>query len=211
MSEGASTGPDLQAFLIHIIDDDQGVRSALEDLFTSVGYQAESYGTTREFLLVAQPHRPGCLILDVRLPGANGLEFQEQLRREGWTLPIILVSGFGDVSMSVRGMKGGASDFIEKPFRDQDLLDAVAHAIEDGLRRSSENFRYLDAKERFSGLTPRERDIIELVVKGRLSKQIAYELCISEATVKIHRASAMKKLGASSVIELVRLADAAGL
>lgn len=211
MTEETSSVPEVQAGVIHIIDDDQGFRSSLEDLFASVGYDVASYATTRDFLISGQPHRPGCLILDVRLPGVNGLEFQEQLRREGWTLPIILVSGFGDVPMSVRGMKGGASDFIEKPFRDQDLLDAVVHALEEGRRRFAQNARFLDAQNRFRALTPRERDIIKLVVEGRLSKQIAHELSISEVTVKIHRASAMKKLRASSIVELIRLAEAIGL
>jgi FixJ family two-component response regulator len=211
MSEPPRPDPASENPLVHIIDDDVGLRSSLEDLFQSVGYDVASYGNTREFLASRQGTRPGCLILDVRLPGANGLDFQEQLAREGWTVPIILISGFGDVPMSVRGIKGGALDFIEKPFRDQDLLDSVAQAIEEGRRRASANQRNDDARRRFASLTPRERNVIELVVNGQLSKQIAFELSISEVTVKLHRAAAMRKLGAKSLIELTRLAQALGL
>lgn len=197
--------------MVHIVDDDQGVRSALEDLFASVGYDVASYGSPSEFLTGDQIGRLGCLVLDVRLPGVNGLDFQDQLAREGRTLPVVLVTGHGDVPMSVRGMKAGAIDFIEKPFRDQDLLDAVAVAIAEGRRRAAAGERLEAAQRRFSTLSPREREVIGRVIAGRLNKQIAFELSISEVTVKIHRAAAMKKLGARSLVDLTRLAETLGL
>ncbi|MGW9229815.1 response regulator transcription factor [Pseudorhizobium sp. NPDC055634] len=196
--------------IVYIIDDDQGLRAALKDLLQSVGYEVDSYGSPAEFLEAHHVDRPACLILDIRLPGVNGLDFQDHLTSQGYTLPIILVSGFGDVPMSVRGIKAGAIDFIEKPFRDQDLLDAVGRALEEGRRRAAIVQRQQDARQRFDALTPRERDVIERVVQGQLSKQIAFSLSISEVTVKIHRAAAMKKLKVRSLIELTRLAEVLG-
>jgi FixJ family two-component response regulator len=197
--------------LVHVVDDDAGMRNALKDLLESVGYEVASYGSPAEYLAATQPERPSCMVLDVRLPGVNGLDFQDQLTREGRSLPTVLVSGHGDVPMSVRGIKGGAIDFIEKPFRDQDLLDAVAHAIEEWRRRAPVIERRLDAQRRFASLSPREKDIIERVIAGRINKQIAFDLSISQVTVKIHRAAAMKKLGATSLVELARLADVLGI
>ncbi len=196
--------------LVQIVDDDSGMRRALQDLLASVGYEVHSYQNTTE-LLADEKTRPDCLILDVRLPGINGLDFQEQLSREGRTVPIILVTGHGDIPMSVRGMKAGAIDFLEKPFREQDLLDAVALAIEEGRRRAPIIEHREQAKRLFSKLSVREREVIGFVLKGRLNKQIAYDLGISEVTVKIHRASAMKKLGARSLVELTRLAETLGI
>jgi FixJ family two-component response regulator len=197
--------------LVQIVDDDPGMRIALEDLLLSVGYDVASYGSTSELLASKGTERPDCLILDVRLPGVNGLDFQEQLAHEGSYVPIILITGHGDVPMSVRGMRAGAVDFIEKPFREQDLLDAVALAIEEGRHRVPLIERRENARQRFARLSPREREVIERVIKGQLNKQIAYDLSISEVTIKIHRAAAMRKLGARSLIELTRLAEALGI
>lgn len=193
--------------LVHIIDDDKGLRAAITDLLQSVGYQVASYESPTEFLQADFDDRPACLILDIRMPGVSGLDFQDQLTSEGCVLPIILVSGFGDVPSSVRGIRGGAIDFIEKPIREPDLLDAIARALEEGRRRAIIEQRQKDARQRFDSLTPRERDVIERVLDGELSKQIAFSLSLSEVTVKVHRAAAMKKLKVRTLIELTRLAQ----
>lgn len=204
-------GPaDAEPALIHVVDDDPGVRSSLTDLFASVGYEVAAYASPAEFMATEQLNRLGCLVLDVRLQGASGLDFQEQLSRDGSVLPIILISGHGDVPMTVRGMRAGAIDFIEKPFREQHLLDAVALAIKEVQRRAPATERVQDANRRFASLSPRERQIIDLVMTGQLNKQIAFQLSISEPTVKIHRAAAMRKLGVRSLVDLTRLADALG-
>lgn len=197
--------------MVHIVDDDPGIRSSVEDLLVSVGYQVRSYASTHELVATNERVTADCLILDVRLPGVNGLDFQEQLAKDGRNLPVILVTGYGDVPMSVRGMKAGAVDFIEKPFRDQDLLDAVARAIDEGRRQAPHIKRREDAKQRFAALSLREREVIERVVNGQLNKQIAFDLSISVVTVKIHRAGAMRKLGVKSLVELTRLAEALGI
>jgi FixJ family two-component response regulator len=196
---------------IHVVDDDPGVRGALCDLLESVGYEVASYGLTDEFLAHGVVRVPGCLILDVRLPGMSGLELQEKLGRDGIDLPIILMTGFGDVPMSVRGMKAGARDFIEKPFRDQDMLDAVADAVAASRQNIPLTERRVALGQRLATLTRREHEVLKLVVQGHLNKQIAYELCISEVTVKIHRSSVMHKMHASSVAELARMAEVLGL
>ena len=193
--------------VVHIIDDDKGLRAAITDLLQSVGYQVASYESPTEFLQADFDDRPACLILDIRMPGVSGLDFQDQLTSEGCVLPIILVSGFGDVPSSVRGIRGGAIDFIEKPIREPDLLDAIARALEEGRRRAIIEQRQKDARQRFDSLTPRERDVIERVLDGELSKQIAFSLSLSEVTVKVHRAAAMKKLKVRTLIELTRLAQ----
>lgn len=197
--------------LVQIVDDDPGMRAALEDLLASIGYEVESFANTSDLLTSAELERATCLILDVRLPGVNGLDFQERLTRAGHDLPVILVTGHGDVPMSVRGMKAGAIDFIEKPFREQDLLDAVSRAIEEGRRRALLSERRENARERFAALSPREREVIGHVIKGQLNKQIAFDLSLSEVTVKIHRAAAMRKLGVKSLVDLTRLAETLGL
>ena len=209
MIEACAASP-LPRPLVQIVDDDPGMRAALEDLLQSVGYDVASYGSAAELLFGEQVEGPSCLILDVRPPGVNGLDLQEQLAREGRNLPVVLVTGHGDVPMSVRGMKAGAVDFIEKPFRDQDLLDAVALAIEEGRRRAPAIQRRIDAQRRFATLSPRERQVIDLVMQEKLNKQIAHDLAISEVTVKIHRGAAMRKLGARSIMELTRLGEALG-
>ncbi|QEE43716.1 response regulator transcription factor (plasmid) [Rhizobium sp. WL3] len=200
----------VQAPLIHIIDDDRGLRAAITDLLQSAGYQVASYESPSEFLQAEFDDRPACLILDIRMPEVSGLDFQDQLKSEGCGMPIILMSGFGDVPTSVRGIRGGAVDFIEKPIRAQDLLDAIARALEEGRRRATIEQREKDARQRFDSLTPRERDVIERVLKGELSKQIAFSLSLSEVTVKVHRAAAMKKLKVRTLIELTRLAQTLG-
>ncbi len=199
-----------QVPLVHVIDDDKGLRTAITDLLQSAGYQAASYESPMEFLRAEFDDRPGCLILDIRLPGVNGLDFQDQLSRQGCTLPIILMSGFGDIPTSVRGIRGGAIDFIEKPIREQDLMEAVARALEEGRRRAAIEQRRRDARQRFASLTPREMDVIERVLQGELSKQIAFSLSLSEVTVKVYRAAAMKKLKVRTLIELTRLAQTLG-
>jgi FixJ family two-component response regulator len=202
---------DQAAPIVHVVDDDTGLRASLADLFESVGYRVAVYGSVAEFLAGSRCPEPGCLVLDVRLPGISGLDFQEQLTRHGVHLPTILMSGHGDIPMSVRGIKAGALDFIEKPFREQDMLDAVSAAVEVSRRRIPELVFREHLQERFSKLTARERDVMQLVVQGRLNKQIAHELSISEVTVKIHRGAAMRKMEAGSVAELARMADALGL
>jgi FixJ family two-component response regulator len=172
-----------------------------------VGYQVTLYGSAAEFTDVALPDAAGCLVLDVRLPGTNGLELQEYLKRVDVRLPVILITGFGDIPMSVRGMKAGAVDFLTKPIRDQDLLDAVAAAIQIEQDRRVEFARTAELQQRYALLTPRERQVMALVASGRMNKHVANELSISEVTVKMHRRRAMEKLGARSVARLARIAE----
>jgi FixJ family two-component response regulator len=192
---------------VHIVDDDQAVRESLEDLLRSMNYQVTLYGSAAEFLKVELPDTPACLVLDVRLPGTNGLELQEYLTRLNIRLPVILMTGFGDVPMSVKAMKAGAVDFLTKPIRDQDLLDAVAAAIRLDQGRRQEMARIAQLLERYELLTPRERQVMALVASGLMNKQVANELSISEVTVKMHRSSVMRKLGAKSVAKLARIAQ----
>lgn len=197
--------------LIHVIDDDPAMRSALEDLLQSAGYAAATYASAPEFLAREADGRPACLLLDVRLPGMNGLDFQDYLANEASDLPVILISGHGDVPMTVRAMRAGALDFIEKPFREQELLDAVTRAVAESRRRVPAARRRGDTDQRIATLSPREREVISLVLTGKLNKQIAFDLSISEVTVKIHRASAMRKLGVRTILELSRIAEAGTL
>ena len=192
---------------IHIVDDDEAVRESLGDLLRSMGYEVMLYGSTSEFLKVELPDAPACLILDVRLPGTSGLELQEYLRRIDIRLPVILMTGFGDIPMSVRGMKAGAVDFLTKPIRDQDLLDAVTAAIQMDKTRRQEAAQIGQLRERYSSLTSRERQVVTLVASGLMNKQVANELSISEVTVKMHRGRAMRKLSAKSVAMLARMVD----
>ena len=199
------------AALIHIIDDDDSLRGALQSLLCSVGLAAEGHGSVAEFLAADRPDVPGCLILDVRLPGISGLDFQDRLDEHGIALPVVLMSGHGDIPMSVRAMKAGAVDFLVKPFRDQDMLDAAAAAVAlDGKRRAEASddagLRALHAT-----LSPREREVMALVAAGRLNKQAAFELGLSEVTVKIHRGAAMRKMGARTLPDLVRMAGKLGI
>jgi FixJ family two-component response regulator len=192
---------------VHIVDDDNAVRESLADLLRSMGYEAMLYGSTAEFLKIELPDGPACLILDVRLPGTSGLELQEYLRRIDIRLPVILMTGFGDIPMSVRGMKAGAVDFLTKPIRDQDLLDAVTAAIQMDKNQRQEAAQIGQLRERYSSLTSRERQVVTLVASGLMNKQVANELSISEVTVKMHRGRAMRKLSAKSVAMLARMVD----
>lgn len=194
--------------IVRIIDDDTSLGDGLSSLVRSVGLNANIYSSTQEFLTADNLADPGCIVLDVRLPGTSGLDFQEQLAGLGIRLPVILMTGHGDIPMSVRAMKAGAIDFLAKPFRDQDMIDAVTAAIaRDQLRRASEE-QAVAIVDRYTTLSPREREVMALVTAGRMNKQIAGELGLSEVTIKIHRGTAMRKMGARSLAELVRMADA---
>jgi FixJ family two-component response regulator len=192
---------------VHIVDDDEMVPESLGDLLCSMGYQVTLYGSAAEFLNVELPDAPACLVLDVRLPGTSGLELQEYLTRVNVRLPVILMTGFGDIPMSVKGMKAGAVDFLTKPIREQDLLDAVAAAIRMDQGRRQELAQIAELRGRYALLTSRERQVMALVASGLMNKQVAHELSISEVTVKMHRSSAMRKLDARSLAGLVRIAQ----
>ena len=192
---------------VHIVDDDEMVRESLGDLLCSMGYQVTLYGSAAEFLNVELPDAPACLVLDVRLPGTSGLELQEYLTRVNVRLPVILMTGFGDIPMSVKGMKAGAVDFLTKPIREQDLLDAVAAAIRMDQGRRQELAQIAELRGRYALLTSRERQVMALVASGLMNKHVASELTISEVTVKMHRSSAMRKLDARSLAGLVRIAQ----
>ena len=196
---------------VFVIDDDPSVRKALSRLMRSVGLDVEAYPTAQDFLACDPPDLPCCLVLDVRMPGLSGLDLQEELSRRGWEIPIIFITGHGDVPMSVRAMKAGAADFLEKPFHDQDLLDAVGSAISSSRQASSARARRESVRRRVDRLTPREQEVFALVVTGLLNKQVAAKLGITEKTVKVHRARVMEKMEAESLAELVRLADAVGI
>jgi FixJ family two-component response regulator len=196
---------------VHVIDDDASLRTALGSLFRSVGYEARLYGDAAAFLTVPVPERPGCLVLDVRLPGLNGLDFQEQLMKSGVQMPVVLMTGHGDVPMSVRGMKAGAIDFLTKPFRDQDMLDAVANAVARDRQRRSADAKTDELRAHYASLSPREQQVMALVATGKMNKQVAGALDLSEITVKIHRGAAMRKMGARSLADLVRMAEALNL
>jgi FixJ family two-component response regulator len=196
------------AAFVHIVDDDRAVRESVGDLLRSMGYQVSLYMSATDFLKVELPDAPACLILDVRLPGTSGLELQEYLKSVDVRLPVIFMTGFGDIPMTVRGMKSGAIDFLTKPIRDQDLLDAVATAIRLDRERRRDIAQTAQLRERYALLTARERQVMALVASGLMNKQIAGELSISEVTVKMHRGSLMRKLEAKSVAMLARMAEA---
>lgn len=194
--------------VVHIIDDDAPLRAALDSLFRSTGLVTRQYESVAAFMDAELPDAPGCLVLDVRLPGMSGLDFQHKLHELGVRLPAVLMTGHGDIPMSVQAMKAGAVDFLAKPFRDQEMLDAVAAALEkDRAQRASEGKR--DAlKVAYATLSPRERQVMALVTSGKMNKQVAGDLALSEITVKIHRGSAMRKMGAKTLADLVRMAEA---
>jgi FixJ family two-component response regulator len=194
--------------LVHIVDDDMGVRESLGELLRSMDYQVALYGSASDFLKADLPDAPACLVLDVRLPGTSGLELQEYLTSINVGLPVILMTGFGDIPMSVRGMKLGAVDFLTKPIRDQDLLDAVATAIRKDQSRRQGVAQSSQLREKYALLTNRERQVLLLVASGLMNKQVANKLSISEVTVKMHRGSLMRKLGARSVAMLARMVQA---
>jgi FixJ family two-component response regulator len=196
--------------VVCVIDDDTFVRQGLSNLLRSVGLRALVYGSADEFLRVGPPDGPTCLVVDVRLPGLSGLDFQAELARRDIERPIIFITGHGDIPMTVRAMKAGAVEFLTKPVREQDLLDVVRVALDrDRERRQSES-ELSDLRARFEFLTPRERDVVALVTRGLMNKQVAAELSVGVVTVKVHRHNAMKKLGAKSLAELVRMADVLG-
>jgi FixJ family two-component response regulator len=192
---------------VFIIDDDRGMRQAVQDLVESVGLRAESFATGQEFLNRQPTSDPSCLVLDVRLPQMSGLDFQRRLTEIGMQIPIIFITAHGDVPMSVRALKSGAVEFLTKPFRDQDLLDAIQQALQRDRAVREQKAEVHELHGRYQALTAREREVMGLVVSGMLNKQIASEIGASEATVKIHRGNVMQKMQAGSLIELVRLAD----
>jgi FixJ family two-component response regulator len=196
--------------VVLVIDDDPSMRLALEDLVATVGLEVRAFAAPQEFLQSKPPDATGCLVLDVRLPGMSGLTLQKELAKEGLALPVIFITGHGDIPMSVRAMKAGAVEFLTKPFHDQDLLDAIHTAIERDRKRRREAVRIAELRERFATLSEREHQIMMLVVIGRANKQIAAELTLSEMTVKVHRGQVMRKMHARSLPELVRMADRLG-
>jgi FixJ family two-component response regulator len=209
---GASAMPSQknESAIVHVVDDDASMRGALESLFDSVGLGTQTYAAAGDFLATSLADRPGCIVIDIRLPDMNGLDFQAQLSRMGVRLPVVMMTGYGDIPMSVRAMKRGAVDFLPKPFHDQDMLDAVMAAIERDRQRRTVDGDVSQLQQRFATLSPREQQVMLLVTSGKMNKQVAADLGISEITVKIHRGAAMRKMGARTLADLVRMAEVVG-
>jgi FixJ family two-component response regulator len=197
--------------VVYVIDDDASVRDGLEDLLRSVDLTVKTFGSTREFLLSVRPDAPACIVLDVRLPGTSGLEFQRSLMNSGIHLPIIFISGHGDIAMSVQAMKSGAVEFLTKPLHEQALLDAIQAAVEIDRAQRDDAKVVAELRQRFESLTSREREVLTLVIAGRMNKQIAGDLELSENTVKVHRSQITRKMRARSLVDLVRITDRLGL
>lgn len=206
---GNTTGND--GAIVHVIDDDESAREALSLLFPSVGLDVRTYASVQEFLDAGDYDGPGCILLDVRLPGISGLDFQSRRDCLGVHLPIVLMTGHADVPMSVRAMKAGAIDFLTKPFRDQDMIDAVTAGIERDRERRRAESTAADIRERYAGLSPREQQVMMLVTAGKMNKQVAFDLGLSEITVKFYRGAVMQKMAARTFADLVRMADALAL
>jgi FixJ family two-component response regulator len=197
--------------IVFVVDDDSSMREALVDLITSVGRSVQAFKSAQEFLDYRKPDAPACLVLDVRLPGLSGLDLQRELVRSEAPIPIIFITGHGDIPMSVRAIKEGAVEFLAKPFRDQDLLDAIQHALEIDRAARHERVIVADVRCRYRSLTKREREVMALIVSGLLNKQIAAQLGSSEVTIKIHRTQVMRKMKAESVVQLVHMAEKIGI
>jgi FixJ family two-component response regulator len=197
-----------ESAIVHVVDDDPSMCAALANLFDTVGLRTRTYGAAREFLNSELPDTPGCILIDIRLPDINGLEFQTRLIEAGVRLPVVMMTGYGDIPMTVRAMKHGALDFLAKPFRDQDMLNAVAAAIEHDQQRRAADGSVSKTRERFAKLSRRQQQVMLLVTAGRMNKQVAGELGISEITTKIHRRLVMEKMGARTLADLVRMAEA---
>jgi FixJ family two-component response regulator len=193
--------------IVFVVDDDPSIREAIKSLISSVGVRVETFASAHEFLRNERLDLPGCVVLDVELPGLSGLDLQRELAAHGVKLPIIFITGYGDIPMSVRAMKAGATEFLTKPFRDQDLLDAIQQALERDRAARQHSKEIAELRKRFDALTSREREVMSLVVAGWLNKQIGFELKISEITVKIHRGRVMNKMGAQSLADLVRMTE----
>jgi FixJ family two-component response regulator len=194
--------------VVYVVDDDAALRTALEGLFATVGLATRAYGTARDFLESGFTDTPGCIVIDIRLPDMNGLAFQAKLTQAGVRLPVVMMTGYGDIPMTVRAMKGGAIDFLPKPFRDQDMIDAVLAAVERDREQRAAEDRLSQIQQRFATLSPRQQQVMLLVTAGKLNKQVAGDLGISEITAKIHRSLAMQKMGARTLTDLVRMAEA---
>jgi FixJ family two-component response regulator len=193
--------------IVYVVDDEPSIRNSTKELAESVGLRVQTFATAQDFLGSERPDVPGCLVLDVRLPGLSGLDLQCELGRMDNPLPIIFITGHGDIPMTVKAMKAGAVDFLAKPFRPQDLLDAIAHALERDTCQRRQRSELAELRRRHASLTPREREVMTFLVKGMLNKQVAGELAMTEPTVKFHRAHVMQKMKAGSMADLVRMAE----
>jgi len=197
--------------VVFVVDDDVSIRESLSDLLLSIGLRVETFASAAEFLQSKLPDAAGCLVLDVRLPGLSGLDFQAELASAGIRIPIVFMTGHGDIPMTVRAMKAGAVEFMTKPFREQDMLDAIQAALEKDRARREQDSKVSDLRNLFDSLTNREQEVIGLVTAGLMNKQIAAEIGVSEITVKVHRSNVMRKMRAKSLADLVRMADALGI